>query len=89
MSFDVTVRRQANFPVDLYYLLDNTGSMGFNLANLRGSVVDVGKSTCLGQLIDLNMKLLSSQSGVGQVLAAYWPRQQQLQLHTRHLEGLD
>ena len=42
-SISVTVRPANNYPVDIYYLMDQSFSMNDDLENLRGLASQLGK----------------------------------------------
>lgn len=46
-SFNVSIRAAENFPLDLYMLVDLSGSLSDDLETIKGIASDIGKQSLL------------------------------------------
>lgn len=46
-SFNVSIRAAENFPLDLYMLVDLSGSLADDLQTIKGIASDIGKQSLL------------------------------------------
>ena len=59
VTFDLQVQPASNFPIDLYLLMDLSGSMRDDLANLQQLAFNLGTDHIMLKLLDNSSTVLS------------------------------